>query len=144
TASIEAGETRVVKRFDKIEMRNIVFSYVDRFSEAAFKIGPIDFTLRSGELVFITGGNGSGKSTFLKVLAGLYSPDSGSITLDGIPVTDDTRDAYRGLMSAIFADYHLFRRLYGVPDPEPDEVRGLLTKFRLADKTSLTDGEFRT
>ena len=74
----------VPKRFEKIEMRDIVFRYVDKFSETAFQIGPIDFTLRAGELVFITGGNGSGKSTFLRVLAGLYPPDSGEITLDGI------------------------------------------------------------
>ena len=68
------------KRFDKIEMRNVVFRYVDKSSEAVFQVGPVDFTLRSGDLVFITGGNGSGKSTFLKVLAGLYQPDSGEIT----------------------------------------------------------------
>ena len=64
-------------------MRDIVFRYVDKLSEAVFQVGPFDFTLRSGELVFITGGNGSGKSTFMKVLAGLYTPDSGSIMLDG-------------------------------------------------------------
>ena len=104
------------KRFDKIEMRNIVFRYVDKFSDTAFKIGPIDFTLRSGELVFLTGGNGSGKSTFLRVLSGLYSPDSGEITLDGMRIDDNTRDDYRALVSAIFFDYHLFQRLYGIPD----------------------------
>ena len=111
-----------VKRFDKIEMRNINFRYVDKFSEAAFKIGPIDFTLLPGELVFITGGNGSGKSTFLRVLSGLYPPDSGEIILDGRHIDNSTRDEYRALMSAIFFDYHLFRRLYGVSDPEPGEV----------------------
>ena len=109
----------MAKRFDKIEMRKINFRYVDKFSEAAFKIGPIDFTLRPGELVFITGGNGSGKSTFLRVLSGLYPPDSGEIILDGKHIDNSTRDEYRALMSAIFFDYHLFRRLYGVPDPEP-------------------------
>lgn len=86
-----AGEITVAKRFDKIEMRNIVFHYVDRFSEAAFQIGPIDFALQSGELVFITGGNGSGKSTFRRVLAGLYPPDSGEITLDGTHREHDER-----------------------------------------------------
>ena len=50
-------------------MRNVVFRYTRRLSDTTFKIGPIDFTLRSGELVFITGGNGSGKSTFLMLLA---------------------------------------------------------------------------
>jgi putative ATP-binding cassette transporter len=131
-------------RFDKIEMRNIEFRYVDKFSDTAFKIGPIDFTLRSGELIFLTGGNGSGKSTFLRVLSGIYAPSSGEVMLDGRYITDDNRDEYRALMSAIFFDYHLFRRLYGIPDPEPGEVDRLMAKFRLSDKTSLSDGEFRT
>ncbi len=132
------------KRFERIEMHNIEFRYIDKFSDTVFKIGPIDFTLQSGELVFITGGNGSGKSTFLRVLSGLYPPDSGEILLDGRPVTDAHRDEYRGLMSAIFFDYHLFQRLYGIPDADPADVGRLLTQFRLADKTSLTNGEFRT
>jgi putative ATP-binding cassette transporter len=137
-------EIPMVKRFDKIEMRNISFRYVDKFSEAAFKIGPIDFTLHPGELVFITGGNGSGKSTFLRVFAGLYPPDSGEIILDGRQIDNSTRDEYRALMSAIFFDYHLFRRLYGVSDPDPGEVSRLLGLFRLSEKTGLVDGEFRT
>jgi putative pyoverdin transport system ATP-binding/permease protein len=132
------------KRFERIEVRNIEFRYTDKFSDTVFKIGPIDFTLQSGELVFITGGNGSGKSTFLRVFSGLYPPDSGEMLLDGRPVTDANRDEYRGLMSAIFFDYHLFQRLYGIPDADPAEVGQLLTQFRLADKTSLTNGEFRT
>ena len=144
TAKIEAREIPMAKAFNKIEMRKIMFRYVDRFSEAAFQIGPIDFTLRPGELVFITGGNGSGKSTFLRVLSGLYPADSGEITLDGKRIDQSSRDEYRALMSAIFFDYHLFRRLYGIRDPEPGEIDRLLTLFRLADKTGLTDGEFRT
>jgi putative ATP-binding cassette transporter len=135
--------TTVPKHFDRIEMHNIVFRYTDKFSDTVFKIGPIDFNLKSGELVFITGGNGSGKSTFLRVLSGLYPPDSGEVLLDGQPINNTTRDHYRGLMSAIFFDYHLFQRLYGV-EADPTEVERLLAKFRLTDKTSLTNGEFRT
>jgi putative ATP-binding cassette transporter len=144
---VGAAEPRAVtapKRFDRIEMHNIEFRYVDKFSDTVFKIGPIDFNIKSGELVFITGGNGSGKSTFLRVLSGLYPPDSGEITLDGRPVTDASRDEYRGLMSAIFFDYHLFQRLYGIPDADAAEVGRLLEKFRLTDKTSLTNGAFST
>jgi putative pyoverdin transport system ATP-binding/permease protein len=137
-------EVRVRKRFDQIDMRNIVFRYVDRFSDTSFKIGPIDFTLKSGELIFLTGGNGSGKSTFLRVLSGLYPPDGGEITLDGVRIDDANRDDYRALVSAIFFDYHLFQRLYGLPDADPAEVDRLLEKFRLTEKTSLLNGEFRT
>jgi putative pyoverdin transport system ATP-binding/permease protein len=132
------------RRFQRIEMHNIVFRYTDRFSDTVFKIGPIDFTLNAGELVFITGGNGSGKSTFLRVLSGLYPPDSGEILLDGRPVTNANRDEYRELVSGIFFDYHLFKRLYGIPEADADDVNRLLAEFRLADKTALTDGEFRT
>ncbi len=146
-ATASTTEPRVIaapKRFDKIEVHNLRFRYVDQFSETSFQIGPIDFELRHGELVFITGGNGSGKSTFLRVLSGLYPPDSGEIILDGERITDATRDHYRALMSAIFFDYHLFHRLYGIPQPEPGEIDRLLNQFRLADKTGLTNGEFRT
>ena len=132
------------RRFERIEMNNIVFRYTDRFSDTVFKIGPIDFTLNAGELVFITGGNGSGKSTFLRVLSGLYPPDSGEILLDGRPITNANRDEYRELVSGIFFDYHLFKRLYGIPEADVADVNRLLALFRLADKTALTDGEFRT
>jgi len=141
-AEVEAVEPP--KRFQKIELRNVVFRYVDKWSEAVFQVGPIDLTLLSGELVFITGGNGSGKSTLLKLLAGLYKPDSGEISFDGVRVNDSTRQTYRELISAIFPDYHLFEKLYGVPDPDRAEVDRLLTQFKLLDKTRLTNGQFST
>jgi putative ATP-binding cassette transporter len=144
TISTEAAPAKVPKRFDKIEMLNVVFRYSDESSDTTFKIGPLDFTLRSGELVFVTGGNGSGKSTFLLLLAGLYPPDSGEIALDGVRVEDSTRDEYRALISGIFFDYHLFRRLYGIHDSDPAEVDRLLHQFRLENKTGLSDDEFRT
>ena len=143
-ARIRVEDMQPATRFDGIEMRNVVFSYVEKSTDAVFKVGPVDFTLLSGELVFITGGNGSGKSTFLKLLASLYKPDSGEITLDGILVTDRTREAYRQLISAIFVDYHLFQRLYGIRDPDPVEVDRLLAQFQLLDKTHLVSGEFDT
>ena len=143
-SALDAAGSAAPSRFDAIEMTGIQFRYVDKFSEATFKIGPIDFSLHPGELVFITGGNGSGKSTFLRVLSGLYPPDAGQIRLNGQLISDETRDKYRSLMSAIFFDYHLFHKLYGVPDPDPAEVDRLLRQFRLDTKTSLTKGEFRT
>ena len=144
TASAEAASDRSPGRFDTIEMRNVVFQYTDQHSETAFQIGPLDFTLQKGDLVFVTGGNGSGKSTFLRVLAGLYPIDSGEIRLDGMRVDGNNLNAYRALMSAIFFDYHLFRRLYGINDTDPVEVSRLLRQFRLEDKTGLSNGEFRT
>jgi putative ATP-binding cassette transporter len=143
-AADEVDTAQLPTRFEKIEMRDVVFSYLDKSSETVFRIGPVDFTLQSGEIVFISGGNGSGKSTFLKVLAGLYEPDSGDIFLDGMRIDDSNRDAYRALMSAIFVDYHLFQRLYGIADPGPVEISRLLTLFRLSDKTRLKNGEFGT
>jgi putative ATP-binding cassette transporter len=140
----EAPTAEAPRSFDRIELRNTVFRYIDKTSEAAFQVGPVDFTLRSGELVFISGGNGSGKSTFLMMLSGLYTPDSGKIRLDGVLVTDHNIDTYRQLVAAIFADYHLFRRLYGIPDPDPAEIHRMLAEYHLRDKTRFSNDEFST
>jgi putative ATP-binding cassette transporter len=142
SADIDPAE--MPKTFETIEFRDVVFRYFDRASEMTFKVGPINFTLHRGDVVFITGGNGSGKSTFMKLLAGLYMPESGTITFDGMAVDDNTREKYRALITAIFSDYHLFLRLYGIDDPDRAEVDRLLSQFYLAAKTRLTDGEFRT
>ena len=115
-ADVRADAPR--QRFDTIEMRNIVFSYIDKSSEAVFQVGPVDFTLRSGDLVFITGGNGSGKSTFLKLLAGLYEPDSARFCSMACAWTTATAMPIARLIAAIFVDYHLFQRLYGIADPD--------------------------
>src|SRR5262249_26564754 len=91
----EARDVAPLERFRSVGLHNVVFRYFDRFSDLTFQIGPLDFVLRSGDLVFITGGNGSGKSTFLKVLAGLYPPDSGDFVLDGrMRIDDSTRENY--------------------------------------------------
>ena len=132
TAEYDGRELR--QRYDKIELRNVMFHYIHKSSDAVFQVGPVDFTLRAGDLVFITGGNGSGKSTLLKVLAGLYPPDAGEILLDGVPVDDSNRDAYRSLIASIFVYYHLLQRLYGIADPDPAEINRLLTEFRLRER----------
>lgn len=142
--STELDPDELPKTFEKIEFRDVTFRYFDRASETTFRVGPINFVLKRGELVFITGGNGSGKSTFFKLLAGLYVPETGTIELDGMVVDDSTREKYRVLITAIFSDYHLFLRLYGIADPDPAEVERLLTQFRLNTKTRLVDGEFKT
>jgi putative ATP-binding cassette transporter len=132
------------KSFQTIEMRDVEFRYVDRWSDAAFKVGPFNFLLKSGDLVFITGGNGSGKSTFMKLLAGFYRPDSGSILLDGEVVTEHNIESFRSLIAAIFPDFHLFQRLYGISELDQAELQRLLSLFRLTDKTRVADGEFST
>src|SRR5688572_22035838 len=132
------------KAFRKIEMRDVEFHYPGKTADTMFKVGPFNFTLNSGDLVILTGGNGSGKSTFMKILAGFYRPASGELLLDGEPVSDRTRDDYRGLIAAIFPDFHLFHKLYGISDPDLAEVDRMLAEFKLLDKTRIDGDEFST
>jgi putative ATP-binding cassette transporter len=48
------------------------------------------------------------------------------------------------LITGIFADYHLFRKLYGIPDVDAAQIEQLLDEYRLLDKTHLTNREFDT
>lgn len=107
-ADLESGASPLVQWSD------VVFSYgEEKGVEAPFMLGPISLALRPGELVFVIGGNGSGKSTFVKVLTGLYQPSTGSVTLANTTITDANREWYREHFSVVFSDFHLFNRLLG-------------------------------
>ncbi len=99
-----------------------------------FELGPVDLSLNRGELIFVTGGNGSGKSTFVRVLAGLYAPKHGEIRLDGVPVDTGT-EAYRSRFNVLFADYHAFARLTTRTDADVErEASGHFEALGLARK----------
>jgi putative ATP-binding cassette transporter len=130
--------------FDKLLCIGLAFSYRDERGQSSFSLEPLDFELSKGEMVFISGGNGSGKSTFLKVLAGLYQPASGSITVNNVPIGRDNRQNYRNLFSSIFSDFHLFDRIYGIKEVDYDRLRSLLDLADLSHKTSIVDGQITT
>jgi putative ATP-binding cassette transporter len=137
------GLERLVS-FREISFEGVVFQYDDAKTGAPFTVGPIDFTMAMGEMVFIAGGNGSGKSTFLKLLTALYYPLRGTILLDGTPLTPRLYDSYRSLFSTVFTDYHLFDRLYGLRDVPQEEIDRLLRLAELTGKTHVVDGRFDT
>ena len=127
--------------FTRLALTGVCFDYEDIAGERGFRVGPVDLSIHRGEIVFIVGGNGSGKSTLLKLLTGLYRPRQGTITLDGRPVESIGSEPYRSVISAIFADFHLFRPLYGI-EADPFRVNRLLSDFKLDGKASFADGAF--
>ena len=138
----DGGVPAEAPAFNEIRMEASTFHYVDRDGNEVFRVGPLDFGFRRGEVVFIMGGNGSGKTTFLKLLTGLYPPDSGRLVLDGAVVGPGGMRAYRALISAIFSDFYLFRKLYGVRNADAEVVQRLLVQFRIQDKTAFAGDRF--
>lgn len=104
-----------------IEFHAVGFTYdSDGEGKEGFALGPISCVINPGELVFMIGGNGSGKSTFVKVLTGLYAPQRGQVRLGGILVSDKNREWYRNHYSVVFADFFLFKKLLGIYGQEID------------------------
>lgn len=110
-----------------------------------FKLGPVSHRFRRGDCTFIIGGNGSGKSSFIHVLTGLVTPDSGGFLLDGTPIDASNEQAFRNKFCVCFAEFHLFKRIGPAGDArDTEKVRRLLELFQLADKVSYDRGEYST
>ncbi len=69
----------------------------------------VSFSVEDGEFLSILGPSGCGKTTLLRILIGLLAPDSGSILLGGMDITDAPPDA-RG-MGIVFQNYALFENM---------------------------------
>ncbi len=128
--------------FKRIQFRGLEFDYYDRNNEKVFSVGPIDLELKKGETLFLIGGNGSGKSTLLKLITGLYRPAQGEILVDEHVIHGESLQEYRELYSVIFADFHLFEKLYGIRNWESDVVADLIREMQLTDKTAFENGQF--
>ena len=133
----------VAGSFQNISLEDVVFRYQDRDGDH-FSVGPISLTVHAGEILMIAGGNGSGKSTLLKILTGLYHPSRGNLVIDGVIVGPANRQAYRELFSAVFSDFYLFKKLYGIEVSDPAQVGSLLSTMGIEDKTALRDDTFTT
>jgi len=64
-------------------MATVVFERVSKSFGRVRAVDELSFTIREGTILGLLGPNGSGKSTMLKLIAGLYRPDAGRVTIDG-------------------------------------------------------------
>ncbi|MBL1265180.1 multidrug ABC transporter permease/ATP-binding protein [Candidatus Methylomicrobium oryzae] len=128
-----------------LALQEISYRYLETERGNRFSVGPLDFTLRTGEIVFLIGGNGSGKTTFTRLLTGLYAPQAGTLLWNGAPLAEPDRPAYRRLFSTVFSDFHLFHRLLGPDggDAAPEQVAYWLEFLELTHKVKVEDSRLQ-
>lgn len=139
---LASASTLVSPALRTLELRRVYFTHEANGSE--FAVGPIDLTIGAGEIVFVTGGNGSGKSTLIKLITGLYPPLSGEVLVNDVPVTPVTAQAHRDRFCAVFSDFHLFRKLYGIPLPDVQTAATWLEEMEINGKTEILHDGYST
>ena len=129
---------------ERLQLKGVEYIYpAAKGARSNFKLGPIDLTLRRGEVTFLVGGNGSGKTTLAKLLSLHYVPQHGEILFDDLPVTDSNRDACRQSVASIYSDFYLFTKLFGLASDDLDQrATENLSHLGLAEKVTIRDGEF--
>lgn len=107
--SIESSRRLYGKKINKedkyeIEFKNVYFKY-PRAKDYTLK--NISIKINSGEKLSIVGFNGSGKTTFIKLLTRLYEPTKGEILLNNVNINEYDYDEYMKILSVVFQDYKL-------------------------------------
>lgn len=88
--------------FEMLQFEDVSFTYPGTQKKI---LDGVTFTIRQGEKVAITGVNGAGKSTLIKLVLGLYKPDTGRVTINGVDVELIPAKRRANLVSAVFQDY---------------------------------------
>jgi ATP-binding cassette subfamily B protein/ATP-binding cassette subfamily C protein len=84
---------------------NVWFSYRN---DDDYALKNINIKICSNQKLSIVGVNGSGKTTFIKLLVGLYKPTKGIITINGVDIHDLPKEFYYNLVTAVFQDFKIF------------------------------------
>ncbi len=102
------GSLTVEKRDDNeydVEFRNVSFQYPDT---GTYALRHVNLKFKTGEKLAVVGMNGSGKTTFIKLMCRLYDPTEGEILLNGVNIQKYDYDEYRSIFSVVFQDFRLF------------------------------------
>lgn len=122
-------------RFQSLVLTGIGYSHSgSNTKDNSFSIHDVSLSLAPGRIVFISGANGSGKTTALRVLTGLYPRQEGHIELNGEAVDNMPPQSYRNFFSCVFADYHVFRRPYGLDDRQVAIAEEMLSHLKIREK----------
>ena len=121
-------------RFASLELSNATYKHHAVNDEPGFGVGPITLRLEPGDIVFVTGGNGSGKTTTIRLLIGLYFATGGELRLNDEIVGLDRIETYRQIFGAIFADFHAFHKPYGLSAEQLAVFEAQLRRLRIRDK----------
>ncbi|XCP86740.1 ABC transporter ATP-binding protein [Roseburia hominis] len=118
-----------------LEAEHVCYSYKTKYQKIE-AVRDISFVFEEGRMYAVTGESGSGKSTFLSLLAGLDLPTQGRIYVDGKDMAQLDRDRYRReQVSVVYQAFHLFPLLTALENVMfPMELRG--TKKEEARKTA--------
>lgn len=132
----------------EICFENVSFKYP---GSDKFVLKNINFSIRSGEHIALVGSNGAGKSTFIKLLCGLYAPTQGSIYFNGIDIQTINKSAYFKLFSPVFQNTNVFAAsvedniaLEEVENIDVKKVEQCLSKTNLLDKINKLPGGIQT
>ena len=124
--------------FKSVKFNDISFSYNDEKSDSTFSLGPINMEINKGETIFIVGGNGSGKSTFINVLTGLYNSTEGEIYLNDSKELGG-KEKLQNMIAAVFTDNHIFSHNYEDYEIENNEEYLSLLETMKLDKVIEND-----
>ncbi len=98
----EDGKKEFETNFKKIEFKNVSFQYPET---KEYVLKNINYTFEANKTYALVGLNGSGKTTFIKLLLNLYEVSSGEILIDGINIINIKRSSLYKNVSAIFQDF---------------------------------------
>lgn len=132
---------RAISQFSKLEYKNMSFSYEGVTKEASFTLGPINLEIKEGETIFIVGGNGSGKSTFINILTGLYEATGGDTILNGKKLPYKEKHKIQSLIAAVFTNNHIFSNNYDNYSIEKNKDYSDLLRVMKMDKIVTDDKE---
>jgi putative ATP-binding cassette transporter len=142
------NSTRQFASWQTLSFRDVTFRPRERASlPREFELGPVNLDITRGKILFITGGNGSGKSMLAKLISQHYAPTSGSIFVDQVALDSNNITKFRSEIACIFPDYYLFDSLfYSAMDSEAvvAKARAYLHAFGIANDVKITNGRFST